>query len=541
MISIDLLLLQRTKTHPTTYLLDRYLRIVSLRLAPALPWSPSHKDTDTDTDTDTAAMPARTRAVSDASDGAAAPAPAPASSSPKSAPVTPVRKAKPKAVQKESIFLKVPLVVYQSVLVTAVLLLAAAAYLVYTRFGIGEPFPVAAVEWAEADTHFTVLQPMAQLPVPPGNVAVSGTGRVFFTFHPEYNPQGTKIAELTFIRERRNSFRQFPSAAFQASCITCLALRVDMQERLWLLDHAGYGLQAAPRLFAFQLLQNDTHKDRLLFQHDFPSDAAGMGSFLNDFNVDAAGEFVYISDTSMLRGDPGLVVFDVARQTSTRILSSHPSMFGQSAFFDVVETTVKLPGPFGFRINVDSIALDRVQGRWLYYGAMTSTSLFVLPVEAIHHYLATVRESGRGSQSEVEAAAKLEAAVMVAIDGEKPVTDGISTDPMGNIYMTAVDLSAIVVAVAQRKPEKELQYSTPPKFKMRKLVQSDDHLRWPDGMSFGPKGLYITESALHLKLMGLDLKGAAPFHIYKIAFETIQGMQPDAPYSNATRLPFHGQ
>ena len=84
-------------------------------------------------------------------------------------------------------------------------------------------------------------------------------------------------------------------------------------------------------------------------------------------------------------------------------------------------------------------------------------------------------------------------------------------------------------------------FATPPKFKLRKLVQSDDHLRWPDGLSFGPKGLYIASSALHLSLMGLDVNAQKPFPIYKIAFETIQGMQPGAPYANATRLPFHGQ
>lgn len=215
-------------------------------------------------------------------------------------------------------------------------------------------------------------------------------------------------------------------------------------------------------------------------------------------------------------------------------------MFGESSFFDVGDTTVKLPGPFGLRINVDSIALDRVTGRWLYFGAMTSHYLYVVPVVAIHHYMTAVATHGSGSALSEKAAAKLRSAVMIALD-EKPVTDGLSSDPMGNIYMTAVDLSAIVVAVAQRKPEKEMTYSTPPKFKLRKLVQSDDHLRWPDGLSFGPKGLYITSSALHVRLMGLDMESNAPYYIFKIDFETIQGMQPGAPYANSTRLPFHGQ
>ena len=313
-----------------------------------------------------------------------------------------------------------------------------------------------------------------------------------------------------------------------------------MLERLWILDHAGYGIEGTPALHAVQLRRNETDADHLVFSYDFPSNVAGMGSFLNDFQIDADGDFIYIADTSLLRGDPGLVVFSVRQRTAVRVLSSHSSMFGVSSFFDVGETTVKLPGPLGIRINVDSIALDRVAGRWLYFGAMTSHNLFAVPVEAIHHFISIVDTFGEDDENSKAASAKLSATVML-VTNEKPITDGLSTDPMGNIYMTAVDLSAIVVAVAQRKPENELMFTTPPKFKLRKFVQSDDHLRWPDGISFGPKGLYITASALHVKLMGLDMHTHAPFHIYKVAFETIQGMQPGAPYANATRLPFHGQ
>lgn len=156
-----------------------------------------------------------------------------------------------------------------------------------------------------------------------GNIAVSKTGRVFFTFHPEFSPQNTKVAELTYIRERKNTFRRFPSAEFQAQCVTCLAIRVDMQERLWLLDHGGHGLQGTPRLFAFQLRHNETDFDRLIFSYTFPSEVAGLGSFLNDFQVSADGEFLYIADTSVVRGDPGLIVFSVQQRNSIRyVLSS---------------------------------------------------------------------------------------------------------------------------------------------------------------------------------------------------------------------------
>ena len=41
----------------------------------------------------------------------------------------------------------------------------------------------------------SALELVADLPLPPGNIAVSQSGRVFFTFHPEGKPT-IKVAEL---------------------------------------------------------------------------------------------------------------------------------------------------------------------------------------------------------------------------------------------------------------------------------------------------------------------------------------------------------
>lgn len=240
------------------------------------------------------------------------------------------------AESNNNLFLKIPLAFYEALLISVFLIAVLFGYLLFTRFGLGSPFATAPVELMDADTHHSVLQPIAELPVPPGktvtlsilfqiivnsspgNIAVSVTGRVFFTFHPEFQPINTKVAELTFIRERRNTFRKFPSADFQDECISCLAIRVDMQERLWLLDHAGYALKGTPKLHCFGLRQNETDKDRLLFTYEFPAEVAGMGSFLNDFQIDQSGKFIYIADTSLIRGDPGIVVFSVENKKSFR-------------------------------------------------------------------------------------------------------------------------------------------------------------------------------------------------------------------------------
>ncbi len=73
----------------------------------------------------------------------------------------------------------------------------------------------------------TALEVVADLPLPPGNIAVSKSGRVFFTFHPEADPP-MRVAELVGGKPV-----PYPDAEFQqrekgtAHFQTPLAVRVD--------------------------------------------------------------------------------------------------------------------------------------------------------------------------------------------------------------------------------------------------------------------------------------------------------------------------
>lgn len=105
----------------------------------------------------------------------------------------------------------------------------------------------------------------------------------------------------------------------------------------------------------------------------------------------------------------------------------------------------------------------------------------------------------------------------------KPVTDGLTTDAYGNIWLTTLCESSLSIArpVTKRRAKTadvfaELISET---FEIVKVVESKSLLRWPDGLSFGPDGLYITASALHLKFTAgsknmTELYG--PFHILRI-------------------------
>ncbi len=193
----------------------------------------------------------------------------------------------------------------------------------------------------------SALDIVAELDTPPGNIAVSETNRIFFNFHPEYQPNPTKIAELL----NRTSWVPFPSPEFQRNLVTCLSMRIDSNYRLWLLDFVQHGTAGSPALYGIQLAKSPGQADTHYLNYSFPSNVAGFGSMLNDFQVDPKGQFIYIADTSILGGTPALVVFSIADQRSHRILSSHHSMFGSAFFFNVGSVPMRL-GPFAVKVRL---------------------------------------------------------------------------------------------------------------------------------------------------------------------------------------------
>jgi hypothetical protein len=107
----------------------------------------------------------------------------------------------------------------------------------------------------------------------------------------------------------------------------------------------------------------------------------------------------------------------------------------------------------------------------------------------------------------------------------KPATDGLSSDRSGNLYMTAIEHSAIAIAlpVLPVSNKKSHPGEVSEAMQIVKLIQSETLLRWPDGLSFGTDGLYITNSALHLKFTGANMTQNGPYHILRIPRHVLEG------------------
>lgn len=398
--------------------------------------------------------------------------------------------------------------------------------------GLGTPFQSTVYDSLYPLLDSSQLEVVASLDIPPGNIAVSLSGRIFFNFHPEYNPE-VKIAELVDGGASRasssSSWRAYPDVDFQHEITTVLSMRIDnVHHRLWLLDFGLHGVVSTPKLVSISIESDEVHSS-----YKFPSEIAGIGSMLNDFALSENGDYLYIADTSILAQTPAIIVYSVEANSSRRLLSSLPSLYGQSAFFSIDSHNIGF-GPFGMKINVDSIAISR-DNRALYFAPLTGSDLLCVEVALLHAAMCSADREDCSFYQKV-----LTDSVRVVLR-DKPITDGITTDNDGNVWLTALGHSSIGVATPVMLPssttrcagsdssdaecllgdENDANNPVCRPLELKNIIESTELLRWVDGFSFGPDGLYATNSALYMKFNNLPLSAESPYHIVKLGVKAL--------------------
>lgn len=351
-----------------------------------------------------------------------------------------------------------------------------AGIFVRVRYGGGEPYPDLSTPPL---LQGVLLEEVLQYPEPIGNVAVSHDGRVFFTVHPESRPQGNKLLEWV-----AGAAVPYPSGTVQPHLFDAvLGLCIDRQQRLWTIDHGKQGF-ATPRLLAFDLRTGD-----LVHDHEFRGEIAPAGSFLQDLQVTPDGLHVIVTDGSIWRKKPALIVYDIAGRKARRILESHESVMAENY---LIQNSIKdlsfLGGLFTLKSGVAGIAIDK-QNEWLYYAATNHGGLYRIGMQYVTD--ATLPES--------------ELADQIERFSDKPLSDGLASDMAGNIYITDVEHNAVSIVGSNRQP--------------RTLIQSPD-IRWASAVSFGPDGfLYVADSAFPELVLETKrhIAAAGPFSIYRFA------------------------
>lgn len=363
----------------------------------------------------------------------------------------------------------------RKLLIAFLLAAASLAVVAYLRYGGGRSYPdlnTAPVLPASA------LRIAAQYPEPIGNIAASEDGRLFFTVHPESRPDTIKLLEW-----RDGRAVPYPDAAFQSQLDTPLGMTIDARQRLWVIDHGTHGAKT-PRLLGF-----DLSTDRPLRAHVFADDIAPLGSFLQDLRVSPDGRTAVIADVSFWRKTPALVVHDIDSGRDRRVLESHASVYPQDWIVRTpAKTMVFFAGLAALKPGVDGVAIDDA-GRWVYYAAMAHDSLYRVPLAALRD----------------EALAPAAVARQIERVSDKPLSDGLSIDRVGNVLITDVEHGSVMRHRADTGA-------------LETLVR-DPRIRWSDGLSHGPDGwLYIADSAIPEQMLRskAHIATQAPYTIWRI-------------------------
>lgn len=325
----------------------------------------------------------------------------------------------------------------------------------------------------------TVLQQAAQFEHQVTGVTVSERGRIFVNF-----PRWTEDAPVSVAEVMKDgSLRPYPNDQWNAwrnvrrdeldpsdHWVCVQSVVADGRGSVWVVDPAAPAVDGlvpgGPKL-----VRIDLATDRVAQVIRFGQDVAIPGSYLNDVRFSRDGRYAYLTDAGQ-RG--ALVVVDLASGKARRVLDGHPSTQPEKGV--VVRTDGKpLRYPDGRPVlfAADSIALSS-DGAWLYWKALTGTTLYRIRTAALARGLA-----GEDVASQVQPYGKVGPTDGLWID-RRTGTGG------DTLYLTSIEDNAV----------KARDLGQGPGGGLRTVVQ-DPRLRWPDTFSQGPDGsLYVTTSRI---------------------------------------------
>lgn len=326
-------------------------------------------------------------------------------------------------------------------------------YIKVTR-GSGIPYADVSTDPLYGDNPLEIV---VELPLPPGNVAVSANGRIFFNYHylgGDGDENGHTVFELV-----DGMPMPYPSAEFQENFQTTLGMLIDQQNRLWTVDTSAID-DRNTRLIAIDLETNE-----MVYDYTFETDDA---DFAQDIQISSDGNTAYLASTGLFGFIPAnLIVLDLISGEARILLEGHESVETQNwRITDIDGNGVNIAfGLIDWQAGADGIALTK-DDEWLYYAAINHDTMYRIRTE----YLLDDRLTDAELETYIETV------------GTKPLSDGLSMDIEGNVYITDIENGGI----ARMSPTGDFV-----------TLVSDSRVRWADGISFGPDNtIYFTDSAI---------------------------------------------
>jgi sugar lactone lactonase YvrE len=321
-------------------------------------------------------------------------------------------------------------------------------------------------------------------------IALSRTGRIFLNFPRWDRDPASSVVELLpdgtlkpYPNQEWNRWRRDASLDPASRFVCVQSLFVDDSDVLWILDPASPAFAGVVPGGA-KLVKVDLATDSIVQVIPFDEKAAPPKSYLNDIRVDPVANTGYITDS----GIGAILVVDLKSGNATRRLYDHPSTKAEPGYVPVIGGR-KLLDASGRppQIHADGIALDAA-GKYLYYHALTGTTLYRIGTEQLRDFSLDEGELGR----------KVERL------GATGAVDGMLIDDADNLYLTALEGNGIL----RRSPDGSL-----------KTIASDPRIRWPDSMALSvDRYLYFTASQIDLMPRfnsGVDRR-VLPYRLFRI-------------------------
>jgi hypothetical protein len=327
---------------------------------------------------------------------------------------------------------------------------------------------------------------VAEFEEAPGNLTVTPDGRIIMSLHQFYEPWYSVVEVLP-----DSSIVPFPNAQLNKRgssgglrLDSVLGIQAASNGTVWMLDN-GLRSGVTPKLVAW-----DTRNNKLHRVINFPESVAPANAFLNDLAIDNLHNLIFISDPAG-GSNAALIVVNLQSGATRRVLEGDQSVRPENVELvidnrplQMMDQSGKLVRP---KIGVNPIAED-ANNEWVYFGPMHGTTLYRIRAEDL---------ADEGLDQKVLAS-------RVERFSRKPISDGITMDKVGNIYLGELAENAIGMVTRQRS--------------YRRLVKSPQ-LSWVDSLSFGPDGrLYAVVNRLHLsaQLNGGKALSKPPYYLVRM-------------------------
>jgi len=327
------------------------------------------------------------------------------------------------------------------------------------------------------------LEIVAELDVRPANIAVSAQKRIFLTIHPFEN---YKYAVVELMAD--GTLKPYPNEQWsskpdkQGKGITsAIGISVTFDGEMFVLDMGSPQHQA--KIFAWDMNLNE-----IADVYYIPSHVTTPQSFFQDISFDWSKKFFFIADMGQADlakpAKPALISLGQLNGYARRLFDSHPALMPPEQPVSVGGKVLKMKDGTPIRGAFNPMTILPLRN-WIYLAPMGRGMIYKIRT---YHVL----------DEELTEAELSEKLVPV---GEKPASDGMTIDAVGNIYITDLEQGAIGVM------DKHGQYS---------VYLKDERIKWADGFSFGTDGyLYVTLNQLHkaAPLNGGKEEGKPPYYI----------------------------